>query len=133
MTDQPVVDPQDAEKNRLQGIIAYIPFLFVVPLLVAPQSKFSKFHANQGLLLSIVSVALWIIIQKIINGIIVRTVYSSSLTNIFSVATRGSFVATLVSIVVWGIISILALIGVIGANKGECKPLPIIGKYKLLK
>lgn len=125
------VDPQDAEKNKLFGILSYIPFLFLIPLFATPDSKFAKFHANQGLLLTIVAVILWIV-QRIINGIIVRAMYRNILHNPFGAAAGGGFAATLISLVVWAVISVLAIIGIIAANKGECKPLPLIGKFNLI-
>lgn len=132
METQPVyVDPQDAEKNKLFGILAYIPFLFLVPLLAAQDSKFAKYHANQGLLLTIVSVILWIV-QRVIHATIIRAMYRNFWNNPVGSAAGGGLLASLVGLVVWGIITILAIIGIIAANKGECKPLPVIGKYNLI-
>lgn len=132
METQPViVDPQDAEKNKLFGIVAYIPFLFLVPLLVAQDSKFAKYHANQGLLLTIVAVILWIV-QKVINTLIRNAMYRNFWNNPIGSTAGGGFVITLIGLVVWGIITILGLIGIIAANKGECKPLPVIGKFNLI-
>ena len=130
------VDPQDAEKNKLFGMLAYIPFLFLVPLFAAPDSKFSKFHANQGLLLTIVSVVLWIV-QWILNAIIRAIFYRDPQTledwvNYVNRASSTPFLIIFVSLVVWAIVTILAIIGIVSANKGECKPLPVIGKFNLI-
>lgn len=125
------VDPQDAEKNKFFGILAYLPFLFLVGLFAAPDSKFAKYHANQGLLLTIVAIILWII-QKILNGIIIRAMYRGIWDNPFSYAAGGGFATTLISLAVWGIITVLAIIGIISTNKGDCKPLPVIGKFNLI-
>jgi uncharacterized membrane protein len=130
-TQPVIVDPQDAEKNKLFGIVAYIPFLFLVPLLAAQDSKFAKYHANQGLLLTIVAVILWIV-QKVINTLIRNAMYRNFLNNPIGSTAGGGFVITLIGLVVWGIITILGLIGIIAANKGECKPLPVIGKFNLI-
>ena len=43
------MDPADIEANKPMAILSYIWFLFIVPLVAAPQSKFARFHANQGL------------------------------------------------------------------------------------
>jgi len=48
-------DAQDIEKNKVIAALAYL--IFFLPLLAAPDSKFGKFHANQGLWLLIVDVA----------------------------------------------------------------------------
>lgn len=54
-------DPADIEANKVMGILAYIWILFLVPLLAAPNSKFARFHANQGLILFIASIICGII------------------------------------------------------------------------
>ena len=130
------VDPQDAKDNKLFAILAYIPFLFLVPLFAAPQSKFAKYHANQGLLLTIVSIGLWIV-QWILNAIIRAIFYRDpkSLEDWINYVNRASstpFLIILVSLVVWAIVTVLAIIGIMNANKGECKPLPVVGKFNLI-
>ena len=119
------VDPQDAEKNKVQGIIAYIPPLFLIPLFAAPDSKFAKYHANQGLLVTIVSVILWFVQWLLVSLIIGANPFSA----VFGI---GSFFITIIRIIAFGIPTVLALIGIISANKGECKPLPVIGKFNLI-
>ena len=44
-------DTNDIEQNKAISAIAYIPILFLVPML-ASQSPYAKFHANQGFILS---------------------------------------------------------------------------------
>jgi uncharacterized membrane protein len=50
-----IFDPADIEKNKTMAGLAY--FIFFLPLLACPDSAFGKFHANQALLLLIVSIA----------------------------------------------------------------------------
>lgn len=38
-------------ENKFLCILCYIGFLFVIPLVAKPQSRYVKYHANQGLLL----------------------------------------------------------------------------------
>lgn len=102
------VDPQDAEKNKVMGILAYFGLLFLIPLFAAKESKFAMYHANQGLILCIVWVAYFIISLIPIIGWII---------GIFG----------------WIVIMIFAILGIINAAKGECKPLPLIGGFNLLK
>ena len=42
-------DAQDIEKNKVMALLAYI--IFLIPLLAAKDSKFARFHTNQGLVL----------------------------------------------------------------------------------
>jgi uncharacterized membrane protein len=53
----------DIDDNKVMAGLAYL--IFFLPLLVCPQSRYAKFHANQALLLFIVA-----IVGNIILGII---------------------------------------------------------------
>ncbi|WP_017185048.1 DUF4870 domain-containing protein [Alkalibacillus haloalkaliphilus] len=105
---QDQVSIEDAHKNKGLGIVAYI--IFFIPLLVAKESKFAIYHANQGLLL-------------LLTAIIINTA------------------GTLIPIIGWLLILpignlfvfILLLIGILNAAKGEMAPLPVIGKYAVIK
>ncbi|MBE6024235.1 MAG: hypothetical protein E7231_13795 [Cellulosilyticum sp.] len=113
------VDNQDIEKNKIAALLSYIGILFVIPLIIAPDSKYARFHANQGLCL---------LIAEVIFGI-VRSVIAviCGFIPIF-----GAIIITLVSMlnIVFVILSIL---GIIHAIKGEMIPLPIIGEFQILK
>jgi uncharacterized membrane protein len=112
------VDAEDAENNKIFGILAYLSILWIVPLVVAKDSPFAKYHANQGLVLFIVEIALYIVLQIIT-------------TLLLMIPGLGIF-AMFLSLVWLGVI-ILLIIGIINAAAGKCVPLPIIGKFKLLK
>jgi uncharacterized membrane protein len=115
------VDPDDAEKNKIFGIIAYLNFLCFVPLLVAKDSPFAKYHANQGFTLFLAEVAFWVV-----DGII-------SLVSSFILPTSGyNIIGLLFNVVGLGFF-VLAVFGIINAAKGKCLPLPLIGGIKLLK
>ncbi|MEG1027853.1 MAG: hypothetical protein RSE07_04105, partial [Oscillospiraceae bacterium] len=47
---------QDINQNKGIACISYLSILFIIPLLVKPESPFVKFHVNQGLNLFIISV-----------------------------------------------------------------------------
>ncbi|MBR6411487.1 MAG: DUF4870 domain-containing protein [Clostridia bacterium] len=103
----------DAEENKVFAILAYIGILVLVPILAAPNSKFAKYHANQGLILLIVGVILSIV---------------GALLNLIPVV---GWVFMLVMEVIW---LVLMILGIVNAAKGEEKPLPIIGNlFTLLK
>ncbi len=51
--------PEDIEQNKVVAALGYV--IFFIPLLAAKDSAFGKFHANQGLILLIVSVVASII------------------------------------------------------------------------
>lgn len=99
--------PEDIEKNKVVSGLAYI--IFFLPLIVCQESPFGRFHANQGLLLLIASVAGGIVLSII-------PVIGWILLPIFSLA-----------------VFILAIMGLINTLNGKAKELPVIGKYKILK
>ncbi|MGN0613247.1 MAG: hypothetical protein ACI4JB_05035 [Porcipelethomonas sp.] len=109
-------DTNDIEQNKVLAAVGYIPVLFLVPLLAAPQSQYAKFHANQGLILTIASIALGIA--------------RSVLCAIFGIMPLfKEFVPTIISAVVSVAILAYMVIGIITASQGKAKKLPIIGGF----
>lgn len=98
------------DSSKILAIVGYIfPILFFLPLITdAKTNSFSRFHANQQLLLLI-----WYVI-----------------TNVIVVIPILGWIA---SPIMWIIGVILAIMGIINAAQGTTKPLPIIGEYTLLK
>jgi uncharacterized membrane protein len=119
----------DAEANKTMAILAYI--LFFIPLLTGAHktSPFVKYHANQGTVLALLAIA-----YSIVSGIIravVRvpvSVYGYS-TGIYY--TPG-WLNTILWIVSLGILA-LAIMGIVNAVGGKQKPLPVIGKFTIIK
>lgn len=103
-----VCDSQDIEQNKVYAILAYIGILFLVPLLAAKDSPYAKFHANQGLVLFLLEVALGTIAWIPVLG-------------------------WLVGVVGWIAVAIFIIMGIVNASQGECKPLPIIGEIEIIK
>ena len=106
------VDANDAEQNKVMGILAYIGILWLVPLLAAKGSPFARFHANQGLGLFICEVAIEIV------GVI-----------LCFIPYVGGLLCSLISLAPIPFI----VLGIIAAAKGQKKELPIIGQFKILK
>jgi uncharacterized membrane protein len=111
------VDEEDAENHKIFGILAYLGILCLVPLFAANKSPFAKYHANQGLVLFLVEIAL---------GIVLRIV-----DELLYMVNLGAL--TLVFSLVWLGVIFLLFIGIINAAAGKCVPLPVIGGFKLLK
>jgi uncharacterized membrane protein len=103
----PQPDPNDVQTNKAMAILAYI--LFFVPLLAAKDSPFAMYHANQGLVLFLISLALNVVLTfiPIIGWILLPFAYIAILA--------------------------FAIIGIINAANGQIKPLPLIGGITLLK
>ena len=91
------------------SVLAYIGCLFFIPLLVRPNSKFCKFHANQGLVLFIMGYLVSFALKFVpfVHGILAM---------------------------VWGLFTLaLMIIGIINAVNGQMKDLPLIGSIHLIK
>ena len=109
-------DPQDINNNKGMSVLAYIGFLFLVPLLACPNSKFACYHTNQGLVLFLLEFAL-----GVVTGIL----------GIIPIA--GLIIGGLLSAVGGIFTLVLMIMGIINAAQGQAKELPLIGKITLLK
>jgi len=99
-------DPQDIQTNKTISMLAYL--IFFLPLLACPQSKFGRFHANQGLLVLLMYIASYIIgIIPFIGGIIGAILGLASL--------------------------IFMILGMVNTSKGLAKELPLIGNISIIK
>lgn len=54
-------DPQDINDNKGMSVLAYIGFLFLIPLLACPNSKYARYHTNQGLVLFLLELAIGVV------------------------------------------------------------------------
>ena len=124
--DTSAFDPADIESNKVMGILSYLSWLVLIPLIAAPKSPFARFHANQGLLLCIAMFG-WIIADSVLTALL-RAILWRGL-GLWSIYSLCGTVLNLVYIV----FTVLAVIGIINALNGRAKELPIIGKYRLLK
>lgn len=102
---------EDIEQNKVISLFAYI--LFFIPLLAAKDSRFARYHANQGLVLFLLSIAFWIV--------------ATIITSIFSLIGLILFPLGYIGLL------ILAILGIINAVNGKAKPLPLIGGISLIK
>ena len=106
---------EDIEKNRAFAILSYLWILFVVGLIAAPNSKFAKYHANQGLVLFLAS---------IIGAVSCTVIGFIPFVN---------FVLIIAAPLLWAGWLVLAILGIVNAAGGQCKPLPLIGHFELIK
>ena len=112
--------PDDIQKNKGMALLSYILFLFLVPLFAAKDSKFAKFHANQGIVLFIAEFACGFVVS-IVSAIlsfipVVRAFLPATLTTLVSIAALA-----------------FMIIGIVNAANGRAKELPLIGSLKILQ
>ena len=105
-TAQPVGDA-DSQQNKLLCVLCYFGILLLIPLLTQPNSKYCRFHSNQGLVMMLLSIALGIVAIIPILGWI------------------AAFVGGIFVFVCW-------ILGIVNTVNGRMKPLPIIGKIDIL-
>ena len=94
------------------AVLAYIGILFLIPLLAAKDSKFARFHANQGLILFLAG-----IVASIASGILVW------------IPVIGWLISILLSIA----LLVFMILGIVNAAQGKAKELPLIGGIKILQ
>ncbi len=107
-------DQSDINNNKLIAALAFIfaPLFWIVSLFTKiSESKFVRFHLNQGLVLWIVSI----------------------IFNILSNILYFFFIFRIVFWVVSVAILVLVIIGILNIYNGRAKELPVIGNIKLLK
>lgn len=112
-------DANDIAQNKAMGILAYFGPLCFIPMFAAKDSKFARFHANQGLVLLIACIA-WSIAYAILNVIIL------------AISWRLYFISSIIGLVSL-VFLVLCVIGILNAANGKAKELPVIGKFKILK
>lgn len=106
-------DPQDVRENKLMAVLAYL--LFFLPLIVCPHSRFARYHANQGLLIFIITCGVSLITRMFSFVPLIRLVVY--------------FLASLISLATL----VLMVIGMVHAGQGHMKPLPLIGRFQILR
>ena len=108
-------DQEDINKNQVISIFAYISWLVLIPIFCAKDSKYARFHANQGLVLAIAETALNIV------GRILLII---------------PIIGWIINIVIWiadVALFVLTIIGLVAVFNKQAKTLPVIGKFQILK
>ena len=103
VTDQ--YDSAEMEQLKVPAILAYIPFLFFIPMLKSSGSQYSKFISNQGLTITVIY-TIAIIISKL-----------------FLI----KFLSPLISFVALA----LSVLGIADVLNGRVRKLPIIHQFIL--
>ena len=101
------LDPEDINNNKLMAVLAYLNILVLVPIFCAKDSKFAKFHANQGLVLFIIEILCGVLAKIKIIGWIFWLLGAAAV--------------------------VMAVFGIIYAVQGKAKELPVVGNWTILK
>ena len=96
--------PTAQQRNTLMGVLAYLSILIIIPILVAKDEPFVKFHIKQGLILVVVELAVWVI------GMFMWQLWL--FLQIVNLATL-----------------VLAVVGIVNVAQGREKELPLVGSF----
>ena len=108
-------DSKDIEENKTMAILAYLSVLVIVPLVMARESKFAMFHANQGIVLAVIEV-----IASVLMGVL------GWLPGI-------GFVVRIVISLIGLVCLVLLVMGLLAAVNGQAKKLPVVGNFTFIK
>ena len=99
-----VKGPAESQKTNLIALLSYLGILFIIPLLVAKDDEFVKFHVKQGITL---------FVGEIITGVV-------------SVVPIIGWLFGMVAGIFWLVLSVMGILNVLSGKRQE---LPLIGKY----
>jgi len=129
------LEKEDVEKNKGISVLSYFGLLLLIPLLVRPESKFAKYHANQGLVFFIASLIYSAVLAAVeaaiggLNVLLIALIPAGVVAGLSIGFAVIGFVASLLGIVPL----VFMIIGIVNVCNGKAKELPIIGKYRILK
>ena len=121
-SDQEEMSEADIGNHRAMAILAYIPILVVVPLVFGQQSRFVRYHTNQGFLLFILEVLRWGVMSVLYTGLPLLF-QSHPMLSLFG------FINGVISFLFLA----LAIVGILHVISGNCEELPGIGKYRVIQ
>lgn len=107
------ISADDISQNNIMALFCYLGILVLIPLFAVKNSRYCRFHANQGLVSTIISISI-----GVISGLLGGLVHW-----VFDILFAPVALAILA----------LQVLGIIYAIQGKARELPIIGKIKLLK
>ncbi len=119
MNQETNFDPADIEKNKTMAGLAY--FIFFLPLIVCPDSKYGRFHANQALNVLIFYVA----------GAIVFSILSAIFIAAFAFGVLS--IISILSTIYYLALAVLGIWGLINGFTGKAMKLPVIGGITIIK
>lgn len=119
MTTEP--EQEELKGKKFTAALAYLSWLVVIPIIYSSESKFIRYHANQGLTIAIAET-----IGVLATMIVAKVVWSVSVP-------ASLLVEFMMYAVILGVFGALILIGLLNVVLGKKRPLPTFGKVNLLK
>ena len=127
------------DTTKVYRVLSYLGILWLVGMLSKEKNdKSVKFHVGQGMLVTILAVALQVV-ASIINNAVIANIFRTEITywgiktGVYTVSGFGATLITIINLVVWGIVLTFEIIGITNAVKNRDKKLPVIGKVAFYK
>ncbi len=98
------ISAADVEAAKGTAWLSYLGILWLIPLLTMKENTFAKFHVKQGIMLTILMVASWILVAIPIIG-------------------------WLADAVIWVFAIVMMIMGIVNSLNGKYWTMPIIGKW----
>ena len=117
-------DPRDLADNRVFAALSYLGILILVPIFGARHSYFARFHANQGLVFLLCSIAYSVAVRILRN--LLNIIFGGFLSVVPAVFSLVTAVFSLFFLV-------LLILGIVNAATGRARELPVIGRFRLLR
>ena len=116
-------DPADSGNTHVFAGLSYLWILFVLPLIACPQSRFAKFHANQGLVLFIIEAVI-----NLIFGVVIKFV---KIVPILGGVAAG--ILGLIQGIIGIVVLVLAIYCLVRAFDGKADEISVIGSIRIIK
>lgn len=116
---------KDIKSNRGNAVIACTGMLFFIPLVAAPESRFGKYWANQGLLVLFVEIA-----AAVAGAAVGGLLWLAGLIPYVGIIFR--VLRVFVGIAVWCVIAFYIIYAVYYAARGRARDIPFIGYMRII-
>lgn len=127
------------QDTKVFKILSYIGILWLIGLFCQHKNDSKvKFHVGQGIILSIISFALSVVVN-LVNTLIIYKIFRTEVTFFgygtgqYQISGLGLAISGMLTFASSACIIALAIIGIVNVCKDQDKELPIIGKYAFYK
>ena len=113
-------EARDIASNKVFAVLSYFGPMILIPIFMGRDSRFARFHINQGLLMIISLFAIAAVISILSEIFLSVSIWLYSLIILLWIAW-------------WIALVTMMIIGLVNAAGGRMKQLPGIGRLRLLK
>ena len=114
---------KDRDRHHITAAFSYFAFFVLIPLIFSRRSHYARFHANQGLVLTLVFLSYTLVTRLFVSflDMLFGGVYATIPNTLSSIFNFGSL-----------FFFVLLIFGISNAVKGRAKELPLIGRIRFI-